>query len=108
MKDWGKLSSDFLAPLSKITNPEHTSQFKLVKSPDSNKFIDILIGKIIPVTINDTLYTFRDAVKKFELEKELVKTATYKKYNVDLAKLPDKKLMFEFGQEVYFEEKALG
>ena len=31
MNDGGIISSHFLSPLSKITNPENTSQFKLVK-----------------------------------------------------------------------------
>ena len=32
---------------------------------------------------------------------------TTKNYKVDLAKLPDKKLMFEFAKEMFFDEKAL-
>ena len=31
-----------------------------------------------------------------------------KNYNVDLANLPDKNLMYEFVQESYFDEKPLG
>ena len=32
LNDWGTLAY-LLSPLSKITNPEHTSKFKLVKDP---------------------------------------------------------------------------
>ena len=32
---------------------------------------------------------------------------TNKKYNVDLANLSDRKLMFEFAKGMYFDEKAL-
>ena len=55
-----------------------------------------------------TMLIFRDTDKKFELEAELLKMKTNKNYNVDLANLPDKKLMYEFGKEMYFDEKALG
>ena len=33
MNDRGKLALYLISPLSKITNPENTSQFKLVKNP---------------------------------------------------------------------------
>ena len=36
---------------SKITNPECTSQFKLIKDPDSKRANDLLINKTIPVTL---------------------------------------------------------
>ena len=39
-----------MSPLSKITNPEMKSQFKLVKDPNSNRVIDLLIHSTIPVT----------------------------------------------------------
>ena len=57
-----------MSPLPKITNPEHTSQFKLVKDPDLNGVIDLLVKKTIPVTLYDNLLTFHDTDKKFELE----------------------------------------
>ena len=33
-----------------ITNREHTTQFKLVKDPNSNRVNDLLINKTIPFT----------------------------------------------------------
>ena len=33
---------------------------------------------------------------------------TRKGYNVGLANLPDKKLMFDFGEKLHFDEKTLG
>ena len=33
---------------------------------------------------------------------------TSNNYNVDLAKLTDKKLLFDFAKEMYFDEKTLG
>ena len=51
LNDRGIIASYLLSPLSKITNPENTSQFKLVKVPDSNRVNDLLINKTIPVTL---------------------------------------------------------
>ena len=54
------------------------------------------------------MLTFRDTDEKFELGGEILKMMTNKNYNVDLANLLDKKLMFEFAKEMYFDEKAPG
>ena len=41
MIDTGILASYLMSPLSKITNPENTIQFKLVKDSNSNRVIDL-------------------------------------------------------------------
>ena len=64
MNDRGKIASYLLSPLSKITNLENTSQFKLVKDFYSNRVNDLLIHSSIPVTLFDNLLTFRDTGKK--------------------------------------------
>ena len=46
-------------------------------------------------------------IKELELQGERLKMMTNRNYNVDLAKLSHKKLMFEFAKEKYFNEKAL-
>ena len=51
MNDRGIVASYLLSPLSKISNPEHTSQFTLVKDPSSNRAKDNLIKKTTPVTL---------------------------------------------------------
>ena len=81
-----------ISPLSKITNPENTSQFKLVKDSISNRVIDLKINQTIPVTLHDNLLTFRDTNKQFELKGELLKMITNKNYNLDLANLSDRKI----------------
>ena len=43
MNDRGILASNLLSPLSKITNPENTTQFKLVKGHNSKRVNDFLI-----------------------------------------------------------------
>ena len=43
MKIRGALASYLLSRLSKITNPEHISQYKLIKELNSNRVNDLLI-----------------------------------------------------------------
>ena len=50
MNDRGILATYLMSPLSKITNPENTSQFKLVKDSSSNRVND-LIHNTIPITL---------------------------------------------------------
>ena len=40
-----------MSPLSKITNPENSTQFKLVKDHNSNRGNDLLIQNSIPITL---------------------------------------------------------
>ena len=57
------------------------------------------------------MLTFRDTNKQFELKGELLKMITNKNYNVDLANLSDlsdKKLMYDFAEEMNFDLKAVG
>ena len=94
VKDRVKLASCLLSSLSIISIPEQTSQFKLVKDPDSNRINDLLINKTKPVTLYDNLLTLRDSDKNFQLAGDLLKLMANKNYNVDLAKMSDKKLSF--------------
>ena len=108
MNDRGILASYLMSPLSKITNPENTTQFRLVKNSNSNRVNDLKINKKIPITLHDNLLTFRDTGKEFELQGDLLKMITNKNYNVDLATLADKKLMYDFAKEMHFDTKAHG
>ena len=108
MNDRGILASYLLSPSSKITNPEEVSLFKLVKDLNSSRVNDLLKSKTIPFSLFDSLLTFLYTDKKFELQGDLLKTITNKNYNVDLANLSDKKIMFEFAKEMFFDEKTLG
>ena len=44
MTDRGILISYLLSSFSKITNPEHTSQYTLINDPDSERIRDLLIN----------------------------------------------------------------
>ena len=108
MNDRGILATYLMSPLSKITNPENTSQFKLVKDHNSNRVNDLKINKTIPITLYDNILTFRDTNKQFELKGDLLEMITNSKFNVDLASLSDKKLMYDFAKEMHFDERNIG
>ena len=108
MNDRGILATYLMSPLSKITNPENTTQFKLVKDSTSNRVNDLKINNSIPITLHNNLLTFRDTNKQFELKGDLLKMITNTKYNVNLANLVDKKLMYDFAKEMHFDTKAQG
>ena len=91
MNDRGTLASYLMSPLSKITNPEISTQFKSLKDYNSNRGINLLIHKTIPTTLHNNLLTFRDTGKIIELKVHLLKMITNKNYNGDLASLADKK-----------------
>ena len=106
MKDRGILASYLMSPLSKITNPGKTTQFKLVKDSNSNRVNDLKINKTITIPLYNKMLTFRDTGKEFELKGEILKMITNKNYNVNLASLQDKKIMY--AKEMNFDTKALG
>ena len=53
------------------------------------------------------MLTFRDTDKKFELKGDLLEMINKTNYNVDLAWLWDKKMMYDFAKEMYFDSKLL-
>ena len=108
MNDRGILAIYLMSPLSRITNPENKSQFKLVKDSTSNRVNDLKINNSIPITLHNNLLTFRDTNKQFELKVDLLKMITNKNYNVNLASLADKKLMYDFAKEMHFDERRVG
>ena len=107
-KDRGIITSYLLSLLSKITNYENTSQFKLMKDHNSNRANDLVIHNTIPVTLYNKLLTFRDTGKLFEIKGKFFKLTTNKNYNVDLASTSDKKNKFDFAKDMSFDVKAQG
>ena len=108
MNDRSILASYFMTPLSKITNPENTSQFRLVKDSSSNRVNDLLKHNTIPITLYNNLLTFRDTNKQLELKGDLLKMITNNNYNADIASLQDKKQMYDFAKEIHFDERRVG
>ena len=97
-----------LSRLSKITNPDNTTQFKLVKDPNSKRVNDLLIHNSIPVTLHDNLLTFRVTGKIFEMKGDLLIIIIDKNYNVDLSSLSDKQIMFDFAKRKNFDVRGQG
>ena len=108
MSDRGIIAIYLLCPLYKITYFENTRQFKSVKDSTSNRVDDLLLHKTIPIIFHNKLLTFRDTGKEFELKGDLLIMMTIKRYNVDLASLPDKQLMFDFAKDLNFDIKRVG
>ena len=104
----GIKASYFPSRSSTVTKVDHTSQLNSVKDPDSKSFNDLLMNETIPVTLYDNLLTFRDTDKKLKLEGDILKLMTNKNYNVDIANLLDKELMYEYAKEIYFDDNASG
>ena len=107
MNDRGILESYLMSPLCKITNPENTTQFKLVQDPNSNRVNDFLMKNKIPTIFYGNMLTFRDTNKQFELKGHLLEMITNTKYNVNLASLADKKLLYDFAKEMHFYPKKI-
>ena len=108
MNDRGILATYLMSPLSRITNPDNTSQFRLVKDHNLNRVNDLKINKTIPITLYGNMLTFRDTNKHIELKGDLLEMLTNSKFNFDLASLSDKKLMYDFAKEMHFDPKASG
>ena len=108
MNDRGILASFLMSPSSKITNPENSSQLKLVQDPSLNRVNDLLIKNAIPITLYDNLLTFRDTGKVFELKGDLLKMITNSNFNVNHASLSDKNLIYDFAKEMHFDERRVG
>ena len=108
MNDRGILASYLMSTLSERTNPENTSQVKLVKDHNSNKVNDLKIKNTIPIALHNNLLTLRVTGKVFKLKGDLLKTITNRNDNVNHASLSDKKLMYEFAKELNFDVTGQG
>ena len=108
MNDRGLLASYLMFPLSKITNPAQTSQFKIVKGDNSIRDNGLLINRTTPITLYNNFLTFRDTGKEYEKQGDLLKMITNKNYNVDSASLADKKFMYDFAKEKNFDSGGQG
>ena len=108
MNDRGILASCLMSPLSKIPNLENSTHFELLKDHSSNRVNDLLKHNSIRLSLHYFFVDFLDPGKKFELKEDLLKVITNKNYNVGLASLSDKKLMYNFAEEMNFDVKAQG
>ena len=63
VNDTGILATYLMSPLSKITKPENTGQFRLAKGSSSNRINDLLIHNSLPKTLLDNFLTFCNTKK---------------------------------------------
>ena len=108
LNDRGILDTYLMSTLSKITNPESSSHFELIKDSNSKRVIDLEINKTKPITLHDNLLTFRHAGREFELQGDLLEMITNKIYKADVASLSDKKLLYDLAEEMNLDLKAEG
>ena len=108
MNGRGFLASYLMSPISKITDPENSTQFELLKDHNSNRVNDMLLKNTIAITLHGNMLTFRDTGKEFELKRDFLKMITNKNYNVDLANLSDKNLLYEVAKEMNFDVRGQG
>ena len=108
MNDRGMIAPYLASSLVNLFRPQNTSQFRFEKDPNSTKNSDFLINEGIPVTIYSNMLTFRDSIKSFKLDGDLLETMTNYEFNVSLSNPKDKKLIYEFGKEMNFNMKQKG
>ena len=69
---------------------------------------DFLINDGIPVTLFSNMITFRDSNKSFKLDGDLLEKITKYDFNVSHCNPKDRKLIYEFGNEMNFNIKQKG
>ena len=94
--------------LVNLFKPENTSQFKLIKGPNSIGLIDFLISRSIPVTLYSNLLTFTDSKKPFKIDGDLLKAITKLNFNVAHSNPEYQKQSYEFGKEMSFDYNRIG
>ena len=104
----GLIASYLALPLVEAFKKDNKSQFRIRKDPDSTKLNDFLIHGKIPVTIFSNMITFRDSNKSFRLEGDLLKVITNHKFNVDHSNQHNRKIIYEFAKEMYYDTKSTG
>ena len=108
MNDKGMIAPYLASSLVNLFKPENKSQFRLRKDPNSTKMNDFLIHGSIPVTLFSNMITFRNSNKSFTLEGDLLKLITNYKFNADHSSPQDKKLIYEFPQQMNYDTKNTG
>ena len=108
MNEKGLMAPYLTFSLVNLFKPENKSQFRLRKDHNSTKMNEFLIHGNIPVTLFSNMITFRDSNKSFKLEGDLSKLMTNYKFNADQSSLQDKKLIYEFANEMNYDTKSTG
>ena len=108
MNDSGLIAPYLASSLVNVSKPENKSQFRLKKDLNSTKMNDFLINEGIPVTLVSNMLIFRDSNKSFKLDGDLLETMTYYDFNVVHSNQQDRKLIYEFVEEMNFNTRQKG
>ena len=69
---------------------------------------DFMINGGIPVTLVSNMLIFRDSIKSFKLDGDLLEPKTNYDFNVDHSNQQDRKMIYEFAKEMIFNIKQKG
>ena len=108
MNNNGLIAPFLASSLVNLFKPENKSQFRLKKDLNSTKMNDFKINDGIPVTLVSNMLIFRDSNKSFKLEGDLLETMTNYDFNVDHSNQQDRKLIYEFVNEMNFNIRQKG
>ena len=106
--DNGMTAPYFASFLVDLFKPENVSRFKLIKNQNSIRMNDFLINTSIPVTLYSSMFTFRESIKTFKLDEDLLKTMTHYSLIVDDSNSQDRTILYDFGKEMKFKIKQVG
>ena len=70
------IAPDSASSLVNLLKFENKSQVILIKDPNSITMVDFLINTTMPVTLYSNMLTFRDSIKSFTLDEDLLETMT--------------------------------
>ena len=93
MNGKGMIAPYLPSSLVNIFKPENKSQFRLRTDLNSTKMNDFSTHGNIPVSLYSNMITFRDNIKSFRLDGDLLNLIPNYKFNADHSTPQDKKLM---------------
>ena len=106
--DKGLIAPYLASSLVEVFKSDNKSQFRLRKDPNSTKMNDFSIHGQIPITLFSNMLTFRETNKTFRLEADLLKVMTNYKFNVHHSNQQDRKIIYEFANEMKYDVKTQG
>ena len=108
MNDKGMIAPYLVSSLVNLFKPETKSQFRLLKDLSSISVKDFLINGGIQITLYSNMLTFRDSIKSFNLDGDLLETLTNYDFNVSHSNAKDQKLIYEYGIKTNFDFRQKG
>ena len=110
MNDKGMIAPYLASSLVNRFTPENKKLFRFKKDVNLTKMNDFLINRGKPVTLFSNMLTFRDSIKSFNLDGDLLATMKLYDFNVSHCNPQDQKLIYESGKEMNFniEQKGRG